>query len=155
MQAFAGSTRPDLQLLVLSLDDGDETRVPDDARITARRYEFVDRAVWDLRLAAVDVIAFPFAPDAQMLTTGVFGDAIGAGVPALVTGWGFLDEVMGAAGIPMGDTPAEWTVAIDALDADVVAAGARAAVERQPLYDWSGIAARTRTFLEDVTAGLR
>lgn len=152
MDAFARSSREDLQLLVLSLDDGDGERVPADSRITAHPYEFVDRAVWDLRLAAIDLVVFPFAPDAQMLTTGVFGDAIGAGLPALVTSWGFLIEVMGPAGIPMGDSPADWTAAIDALDSATIGAAADAAVARQPLYDWSHLAAETRTFLEDVAA---
>jgi hypothetical protein len=150
MHAFAHTDRTDAQLVVLSLAD-DEATV-DDPRITALRYEEVDRSVWDLRLAAIDVLAFPFAPDAQMLTTGVIGDAVGAGLPGLITGWGFLTEVMGDAGIPMGDRPDAWTAAIDALDADSIASAAAAAVELQPLYDWLAIATETRTFLEDVAA---
>jgi hypothetical protein len=59
---------------------------------------------------------------------------------------------MGAAGIPMGDTPAEWTAAIDALDGDVVTAAGAASAALQTRYDWGRIAAVTRTFVEDVAA---
>jgi hypothetical protein len=100
------------------------------------------------------VLVFPFAPDSRMLTTGVFADAIGAGLPSLVSGWGFLAEVLGDAGIAMGDAPEQWTAAVDALDPAAVAAARDASVALQPRYDWSTLAPTTRTFLEDVTASI-
>ena len=48
MEAFAATDRPDVQLLVLSLDDEE---VPD-VRITARPYDFVARDEYNRRLAA-------------------------------------------------------------------------------------------------------
>jgi hypothetical protein len=157
IDAFARCRRDDLGLLVLSLDaDDDPTTTgpatPDDPRIRALPYEFVDRSRWNARLAAIDVLAFPFRPDARMLTTGVFADAIGAGLPALVSGWGFLAEVLGTAGIPMGDTVESWTAALDGLDPDAVAEAAARSLALQDAYDWDRIAADTRTFLEDVAA---
>jgi hypothetical protein len=155
VEAFARSRRDDLQLLVLCLEPGDEALLPADPRITALPYEFVDRTVWNERLAAIDVLVFPFTADTRMLTTGVFADAVGSGLPSLVSGWGFLAEVMGAAGIPMGDSPEEWTAAVDALDPIAVEAAARASVGLQATYDWSRLAGMTRTFIEDTVAAGR
>jgi glycosyltransferase involved in cell wall biosynthesis len=153
-EAFARSHRDDLELAVLCLEAGDEGVVPDDPRIVAMPYEFVDRGEWNRRLAAIDVLVFPFDADTRMLTTGVFADAIGAGLPSLVSGWGFLTEVLGTAGIPMGDTPARWTEAVDSLSTEAVERARNASRDLQGEYDWSTIATRTRTFLEDVVASV-
>ena len=98
--AFAASSRHDLQLLVLSLDDEE---VPDDPRITALPYEFVPRDEYNRRLAAVDVIALPFDPQGEMLTTGVVADVVGLGLPAIVSSWAYLTESLGAAGLVYDD----------------------------------------------------
>jgi len=113
-EAFAATDRPDLQLVITSLDEGE--RVPDDPRITATSYEFTDRAAYDEVLATVDVLALPFDAAGDMLTTGVAGDVLGADIPALVTSWGYLVETLGAGGIAMGDDAASWSAAIAALD---------------------------------------
>jgi glycosyltransferase involved in cell wall biosynthesis len=153
IEAFRASRRDDVQLLVTSLEPDEVAAMVDDPRLRVLPYEFVDREVYNRRLAAIDVLAFPFAADTQMLTTGVFADAVGQGLPALVTGWGFLTEVLGDAGLAMGDTPESWTSAIDALDATVLSRAAEASDALRATYDWSRIASMTRTLLEDVVAG--
>ena len=100
MEAFAATNRDDVQLLVLSLDDEE---VPDDPRITARPYDFVARDEYNRRLAAIDVIALPFDPKGEMLTTGVVGDVVGLGLPAIVSSWPYLTESLGAAGLVYED----------------------------------------------------
>ena len=125
MEAFARTDRDDLQLLVLSLEDDDVAPVDD--RIAAFTYAYVDRATYNERLAVIDVLALPFEPDGASLTTGVVADAVGLGRPALVSSWRFLEEALGAAGIPMGDSVDEMTAAITALTPEIVARAADAA----------------------------
>jgi hypothetical protein len=96
MSAFARCQRDDVQLLVLSLDG---EAVPDDPRITALPYEFVDRDTYNRRLTVADVIALPFDPEGEMLTTGVVGDVVGAGLPAIASSWAYLAEALGEAAI--------------------------------------------------------
>jgi hypothetical protein len=106
MDAFAASTREDLQLLVTSLE-GDE-QVSVDSRIKAIEYEMVDREIYNKRFSAIDVLAFPIA-QGDLLTTGVVGDAVAFGIPGLITSWDFLSESLQDAGIPMGDSQEEMT----------------------------------------------
>ena len=126
LDAFARVRRDDVELLVYCLAPGDV--VPDDPRITAVPYEMVDRTRYDERLRSLDALVLPFA-EGDMITTGTVGDVIGAGVPALVSGWGYLREALGAAGIPYGD---DLTGAIEALDRSALAAAASAARALRP-----------------------
>ena len=148
MEAFARTDRDDLQLLVLSLDDGDVAPVDD--RIAAFTYAFVDRATYNERLAVIDVLALPFEPDGASLTTGVVADAVGLGRPALVSSWRFLDEALGAAGIPMGDSVDEMAAAITALTPEVVARAADAAHALQAQTSWTVAAEHTLALFEAV-----
>lgn len=121
LDAFARVRRPDVELHVYCLAPGDV--VPDDPRITAVRYEMVDRDLYDERLRGLDALVLPFA-EADMITTGTVGDVIGAGVPALVSDWGYLRETLGSAGIPYGD---DLAATIEGLDAATIASAAAAA----------------------------
>jgi len=133
MNAFAASTRDDLQLLVTSLEGNEQ--VPDDSRIKAIGYEMVDRQIYNKRLTAIDVLAFPIA-QGDLLTTGVVGDAVAFGMPGLITSWDFLSESLQDAGIPMGDSQEEMTAAINALSLEQIKSGAAAARALQQGYDW-------------------
>ncbi len=137
MEAFTASSRKDLQLLVTSLQ-GDET-VPADSRIVAMNYEMVDRDTYNRYLKAIDVLAFPIEKG-DLLTTGVIGDAIGCGIPGLISGWDFLSESLGDAGILMGDTRQQMTRTIDSLQLEQVRSGAAAAVALQDVYAWESVA---------------
>ena len=89
--------------------------VPDDPRITVRPYAEVSRRDYDRRLAAIDVLALPLE-GGTYLTTGLVADAVGAGIPALVSPWPYLAETLGDGGIPYGRTTADLAATIDALD---------------------------------------
>ncbi|HET6832730.1 MAG TPA: hypothetical protein VFH30_02595 [Acidimicrobiales bacterium] len=148
LDGFAACRRDDLQLLVLC-HDGE--RLPDDPRITARPYEEVPRPVYDRRLAAIDVLAMPL-DGRTYLTTGQVADAVGRGIPALVSPWPYLREVLGDAAIPYGRTAADLAATLDALDEDVLAP-ARVAVERRrDALDWAALAEPTWELLDEVAA---
>lgn len=88
-----------------------------------------------------------------MLTTGTIGDAIGAGIPALCSSWGYLREAMGDAGIYYDDTREALTSCIDGLDAERLAAARAAIPERQAALDWEPIAEATFALVDGVVAG--
>lgn len=130
LDAFAACPRSDLGLLVLS---GAGERVPDDPRITALQYEMVDRATYDRRLSAIDVLVFPIQPG-ELLTSGVVGDAVAAGRPSLISDWNFLAETLGDAGITYGRTRENLTAALEQLSITALARAADAARRLQPIY---------------------
>jgi len=148
LDGFAACGRDDLQLLVLC-HNGE--KVPDDDRITALPYEEVPRPVYDRRLATIDVLALPL-DGGTYLTTGQVADAVGMGIPALVSPWPYLQEVLGAAGIPYGRTAADLTTTLDRLD-DATLTAARAALpERRAALDWATLAEPTWELLDEVAA---
>jgi len=147
LDAFAASPRHDLGLLVLSLAGGE--RLPDDPRITALPYEMVAREVYDRRLRAIDVLVFPIQPG-DLLTSGVVGDAIGAGLPALVSDWPFLHETLGDAGIRYGATRDDLTRCLDTLSRETLQAAAAAAVALRATSSREHAARLTLDFLDRV-----
>jgi len=147
-EAFAATQRTDAQLLITSLGDGEVA--PDDPRITAWPYSFTDREDFDRVLATLDVLALPFDPEGDMLTTGVVGDALGAEIPALVTSWGYLTESLGAGGIAIGDAPASWAEAIDALDTRTIDEAAGALADLRAASDWDVVAVDLVNLLDAV-----
>jgi hypothetical protein len=148
LDGFAACGRDDLQLLVLC-HDGE--RLPDDPRITALPYEEVPRPVYDRRLAAIDVLALPL-DGGTYLTTGQVADAVGRGIPALVSPWPYLREVLGDAGIPYGRTAAELAATLEALDEHVLAPARAAVAERREALDWAVLAEPTWELLDEVAA---
>lgn len=151
LRAAATCANDDLQVCCWSLDPG--TEVPDDPRITvAESYEMVDATTYGLRLAACDVIALPFDPHGEMLATGVAADVVGCAKAALVSGWPYLTEVLGDAGIPMGDTVGSMTSALNGLDADVVTTAARCARSMQRDQSWEHAATLTAELFEGVVS---
>ncbi len=147
LDAFAACPRADLGLIALSV--GPDDRVPDDPRITALAYEMVDRDTYDRRLRAVDVLVLPIRPGV-LLTNGIVGDAIGAGIPALVSDWEFLAEVLGEAAICYGATAADLTRCLDRLAPAELARAGAAARALQPLYARERVAELTLQVLAEV-----
>jgi glycosyltransferase involved in cell wall biosynthesis len=147
LEAFAACHRADLGLLVASL--GPDDRVPDDPRITALPYEMVDRATYDRRLRGIDVLVFPIRPG-ELLTSGVVGDAVGAGLPALVSDWAFLTEALGEAAICYGATAADLTGCLERLTSDELARAAAGSRALQPLYARERVAELTLDLLTEV-----
>jgi glycosyltransferase involved in cell wall biosynthesis len=146
LDAFAATTRDDVQLLVCSLDD---ERVPDDPRIKAMPYEMVPRRVYDERLRCIDVFVLPFS-SSGMLTTGTVGDVVATGAPALVSGWPYLHEALGDAGIPYGAGAGDLTERIQTLDAETVARAAAACRALRAVYAPARIAGRLLEVLEEL-----
>ena len=142
------ATQDDVQLLVLS-GDGEDDR--GDPRITVLPYDEVPRDVYDRRLATIDVLALPLE-GGTYLTTGQVADAVGAGLPALVSGWPYLAEVLGDAAIPYGRTAADLAATIDGLDEPTLVRAAAAAVARRPALDWAALAEDTFALLDEVAA---
>ena len=148
LDGFAACDRDDLQLLVLC-HDGE--RLPDDPRITALAYEEVPRPVYDRRLAAIDVMALPL-DGGTYLTTGQVADAVGRGIPALVSPWPYLREALGDAAIPYGRTAADLAATLEALDEGVLAPARAAVVRRRQDLDWAALAEATWELLDEVAA---
>jgi glycosyltransferase involved in cell wall biosynthesis len=147
LDAFAACRRDDLGLLVLSL--GADDRVPDDPRIAARPYEMVARAVYDRRLRAVDALLFPIRAG-DLLTSGVVGDAIAAGLPSIVSDWPFLAEALGDAAIAYGATREDLTTCLERLDGAMLARAAAAARARREDCSSERVGAMTLDLLDAV-----
>jgi glycosyltransferase involved in cell wall biosynthesis len=147
MEAVVACGRDDIELLVLSLRPGEP--VPDDPRIVALPYETVPRSDYNARLAAIDVLVFPF-DDGDMLATGTVGDAVGYGLPSLVSDWGFLDAYLGDAGIPYGRTASDLAARIDSLTAAELNSARRAALGLRERYDWARVAELHLQVLEEL-----
>ena len=150
IDAVTASARTDIELVVWSL--GFLDAVPNDPRILADYYHGVDRATFDLRIAACDVIALPFTGH-SMLATGTASDLVATGTPALISDWPYLTEHLGEGGIRAGQTVDSWTAAIDALDPETLAIASAEMVRRQALYDPTLVANATADAL--VSLGLR
>lgn len=120
-EAFARAAAPDVQLLVLSL--GPDEVLPDDPRITGLPYEFVDRSVYDARLSTLDAVVLPFDVDGEMLTTGVVGDVVGRGLPAVCSAWPYAVEALGDAAIVYHDLD-EIPSLVDTLEHATLASAA-------------------------------
>lgn len=149
LDGVVASAREDIQVVCWSLRL-DET-APDDPRIPiAERYRNADPVTYATRLAACDVLAFPFDPDGDMLATGTIADAIGVGIPALISDWTYLTEMLGDAGLPGGHTAATVTAALDALTDEDLARARTAMAALQPAFAWGPIAARTADLFERV-----
>jgi hypothetical protein len=149
LHGVTASGRDDLQVVCWSL--GLDETAPDDPRVAvAAPYREVDATTYALRLAACDAIALPFDPGGDMLATGTVFDAVGLGIPALVSDWPFLTETLGAAGIPAGHTATDVATALDALTADDLARARDAMTALRPRYEWDGIADATFALFERV-----
>lgn len=149
LDAVTRCTREDIQVACWSLRI-DQT-APDDPRIVvADRYRGVDDVIYATRLAACDVLAFPFDPEGDMLATGTIADAIGVGIPALVSEWPFLTEMLGGAGIPCGHTASTIAAALETLtraDVDTAAAAMKAS---RSSFDWAPLAHCTADLFDRV-----
>jgi glycosyltransferase involved in cell wall biosynthesis len=144
MAAVTSSSRDDVELLVTT-----DLPAPDDPRIVALPPGRVSREEYNRRLAVIDVLVMPF-DDGEMLTTGTVGDAVGIGLPSLVSDWPYLAEVLGDAGIRYGSSASDLTRRIDALDAGQLDRARAAAVRLQAAYDWTRLASRHFELLEQV-----
>ncbi len=152
LDGVAASRRDDVELVCWSL--GPDDVVPDDPRIAvAERYRMVDRPTYATRLATCDVLALVFDPAGEMLATGAAADAVGLGLPALRSDWGYLVEALGGSGIPAGHTAGAVAATVDELTPEVLAGARAAAATRRAELDWGHLADRTFDLFERVVLG--
>ena len=148
MAAVAAATRRDIELLVFA--GAPDAPVPDDPRIVVFPHgQQVPRAEYNRRLAALDALLMPF-DDGEMLTTGAVGDAVGLGLPSLVSDWPYLAETLRDAAISYGSTPADLTACLDALDRPRLARAADAARRLRGEYGWERVAESHFAVLDQV-----
>jgi glycosyltransferase involved in cell wall biosynthesis len=149
MEAVAGSTREDIELVAFSLRD--DERPPHDHRIVAEGYRYVPQSEYDARLAMIDLLVLPFDGD-HMLTTGSVADAIGRGLPCLTSPWRYLSETLGDAALPFGSSAADLRERLETLTATDIeeAAGKMAAL--RPLYNWKRIGAQHLRLWDELAA---
>lgn len=143
--AVAASSRDDIELLVISTD----LPTPGDPRIVVLPYKRMSREDYNRRLAVIDVLVMPF-DDGEMLTTGTVGDAVGLGLPSLVSDWPYLAEALGDAGIRYGSSVSDLARCIDALGTEQLDRARKAAVRLQDDYDWNRLAEKHFELLEQV-----
>lgn len=145
IDAVHACDRDDLELWCWSLHD---EVVPDDPRIHAFPYAMTEHHVYAKRLFTLDALVLPFAEG--MLTTGTVADAIGAGIPAICSPWGYLREAVGDAGLYYDGTREGLVECLDALG-EAELAEARAAIPgRRAALDWGPIARTTFDLVESV-----
>ncbi len=143
LDAVAATERDDLQLLARIT--GDEV-VPADDRIIIDT-EHLDDDEYRRRMRGIDALVLPFEPEG-MLTTGTAFDAIGAGIAAITSDWGFLDETFSGADIRYGSTTGELETCLRALTPARLTESAAAIGALRPNFDWTTIAHRTADALE-------
>ncbi len=149
MRAFAAAGRPDMQLLVLSLAAHDHA--PPHPSIVGLRHTPVPRPEYNRRLRAIDVALMPFAPG--MLTTGSIGDVIALGVPAIISDWPFLAEILGDAGIGYGSDEDALTRCIAGLSPGQLSAASSAMRGLRERFDYSVVAMTALGALRRTLAG--
>jgi len=108
---------------------------PRDPRIAiAEAYKYASDQLQERRLAICDLLALPYDPDGEMLTSGLVSDAHAMGLGLLVSNWEFLREACGDAAIPCGHTPESVAQCLDELtvtDVRVAKAASRSMREAQ------------------------
>lgn len=141
MRAFQRSGRVDQQLLVTAVTRDAEG--PGDPRIFVRPHDgWRERAVVATYLQVCDALVCAHGGDAY-LTSGQVGDAVGAGLPMLVSPLGFLGEVMGDACWTFDGSETDLAALFASLTAGDIARGKRAAAALQARYSWPSIARET------------
>ena len=145
LDAFHAVDRDDVQLVIRL--SGDET-VPNDPRIHVDRDALPEKA-FVRRMGAIDALVLPFAPTG-MLTTGTAFDAIGAGIPAITSDWGFFDDVFAGADIRYGTSAEDLRRCFATLTPERIDAARAAMAARRSAFDWAPIAERHLEFLETV-----
>lgn len=154
LEAVAASTNRDIQVCCWSLAADQEA--PRDGRIAvAETYRMVDADTYGLRLAACDVVAMPVDPEGEMLGSGLVADVVGAGLAALCTPWGYTEEILGGAVIPMGFDHGSMVTALDGLDRDTVEASRSAAVDLRERLSPLRCATATEEILLGLLTGSR
>jgi hypothetical protein len=129
------STSHSFQVVCWSLRPEEEA--PRDSRIAiAQSYKFANDEIHSRRLAICDLIALPFDPLGEMLTSGFVPEAFAMGLGILVSDWEFLIERSGDAAIACGHTPESVAACLDQLTVAQVRAAKEASFRQRESQDW-------------------
>lgn len=129
------STSHDFQVVCWSLRPTDIA--PRDPRIAiAEAHRFTNYEVHERRLAICDLIALPFDPDGEMLTSGFVSDANAMGLGLLVSDWEFLRETCGDAAIACGHTAETVAECLNKLTVSDVQAAKEASLSLRETRSW-------------------
>jgi hypothetical protein len=129
------STADDIQIVCWSLRDNEE--VPSDERIAiAEPYVFANDHLHVKRLAICDLIALPYDPEGEMLTTGFVADAIAMGLGILASDWEFIIETAGDAAISCGHIPERIAECLNRLTSADVAKARAASLKLRAILSW-------------------
>jgi hypothetical protein len=99
-------------------------------------HQFTNIKVHERRLAICDLIALPYDPDGEMLTSGFVSDANAMGLGLLVSDWGFLKETCGDAAIACGHTPESVAECLNKLTVSDVRAAKEASRTLRETRSW-------------------
>jgi hypothetical protein len=135
LEGAARSRNRDIQVVCWSLRPA-ETAPRDERIAIAEPWRYVDDDEVSRRLAMCDLIAIPIAPDGEMLTTGVVGDAVGMGLGMLISSWEFLTETAGEAAILCGHTADEIAESLNRLTIDDVIRAKQASMRLREDCHW-------------------
>lgn len=135
LQGVTLSTSHNFQVVCWSLRPTDIP--PRDPRIAiAEVHQFTNIKVHERRLAICDLIALPYDPDGEMLTSGFVSDANAMGLGLLVSDWGFLKETCGDAAIACGHTPESVAECLNKLTVSDVRAAKEASRTLRETRSW-------------------
>jgi glycosyltransferase involved in cell wall biosynthesis len=143
LSAVEACTRRDVQLIARTptgMNSADKRIIIEHGHLPERRYH--------RRMAAFDAVILPFIADG-MVTTGTVFDCIGAAVPAIISDWGYLAEVLKGAGIRFGRTAADLTACLNSLTESALAKSRLAMVGLRDRYGWADIAERALAAFEE------
>jgi len=148
LEAFLASGRDDIQLVTDAQTPGWEA--PDDPRlILLPREGWLMRDEIARRAHLVDAMVAAHLP-ADYLTTGVFADAVGSGVPLLSPRWDFLEEMLGDSAYYHENTLESLTQWFNRLTLEDIRIGQERTIPLQARYAWPRLAQLTLDLYRDL-----
>lgn len=149
LEGVAMSSVQDLQVVCWSLRP-DEVAPRDERIKIAEPWRYVTDRTHAKRLAVCDLVALPFDPDGEMLTTGVVSDAVAMGIGILASEWEFVTETAGAAAIPCGHLARDIATCLDSLKVEDVIKAREASVALREGLSWESARAPLLAFYQSV-----
>ena len=148
MRAFHAAARDDQQLLVTAITE--DMDIPDDPRIIpVYRKGWLKREELCRQVKLCDALVCAHT-GSTYLTSGLVADAVGAGIPMLVSEWGFFREIMGEAALYFDGTEKGLARLFTRITTDDIEAGKRASAALQQDYSWTVVAEKTLNLFREL-----
>lgn len=148
LEAFLASEREDIQLIT-DAQPSDWQPSEDPRLILLPREGWLMREEIARRAHLADAMVAAHLP-ADYLTTGVFADAVGMGVPMLAPKWAFLEEMLGDSAFYHDNTRASLTEWFNRLTIEDVRIGQERTLPLQARYAWPRLAELTLDLYRDL-----